>query len=187
MINLYESSLSSILPNYLKTDHQVNAFCYAIDNQIKKLLDKCKSLEIWSNLPDADEELLDYLAAELRTQYYTPNLNTEVKRNLVANTLIWYQKAGTVAAVEELVSALFGEGTISEWHDYDGLPHHFKIITTNPEITGDLLEKFNSVISQIKRITAILDAVEIAFSATIKTYYGFALHIHDSITVRQEV
>ncbi|MGB8452720.1 MAG: phage tail protein [Anaerocolumna sp.] len=185
MTNLYESELVSILPDYLKKDNHVKAFCYAVDKQVKKMLDKCKSLEIWSNLPEADEILLDYLAVELRTQYYSPDLNIEVKRNLITNTLIWYQKAGTVAAVNELVTAVFG-GKVSEWYEYDGLPHHFKIVTDNPNINGDSLQEFNNIISMLKRKTAILDTIEIALSAAMNTYNGFSLHTGDYITLRQE-
>ena len=185
MISLYESELVSILPDYLKKDNHVKAFCYAVDKQVKKILDRCKSLEIWSNLPEVDETLLDYLAAELRTQYYSTDLSVDVKRNLIANTLIWYQKAGTVAAVDELVSAVFG-GEVSEWYEYGGDPHHFKIVTDNPNITGDSLQEFGDVISMIKRKTAILDSVEIALSAYMNIYYGFSLQTGDYITLRQE-
>ncbi|WMJ88854.1 phage tail protein I [Anaerocolumna sp. MB42-C2] len=186
MIDLYESKLVDIVPPHTKCDPKVQAFCYAVDKQVQKILNRCKKIAIWSNLMEVDESLLDYLAAELRTQYYSTSLSVEIKRELVANTLIWYQKAGTVAAVEELVTTLFGEGKVNEWYDYDGSPHHFKIITSNPNITGDTIQEFRTVISQIKRKTAILDTVEIALSAVMNTYYGFFLHTGESITFRQE-
>lgn len=186
MISLYDSKLIRILPENLKTDHQVQAFCYALDKQIKKILDRCKKIEIWSNLTEVDESLLDYLAEELRTQYYSTDLTVEVKRQLVANTLIWYQKAGTVAAIEELITALFGEGSVKEWYEYEGVPHHFKISTSNPAITGDALQQFNDIISQIKRKTAKLDTVEINLSAIMNQYYGFRLHTGTYHTYRQE-
>lgn len=186
MINLYDSQLIQILPEFLKNDAYIKALGYALDKQVRKLLDKCKMIEIWSNLNDADEKILDYLATELRTQYYSSNLDVETKRKLVANTFMWYKKAGTKTAVEELVSILFGEGEVKEWHEYGGSPHHFKIITSNPNITDDTIDKMNNVIGQIKRKTARLDSVEINLSATMEMFQGFALHTGTYITLRQE-
>ncbi len=186
MISLYESKLESILPGYFKNEIYAQAFCHAVDKQVQKILDRCKKIGIWSNLAEADESILDYLSAELRTQYYTNDLEVEVKRNLIANTLVWYQKAGTIKAIEELITAIFGEGQVHEWHEYEGKPHHFKISTPNPNITGDTLEEFNNIISRIKRKTAILDVVEISLNATMNTYYGFTIHIGDFISLKQE-
>lgn len=186
MINLYESELNKILPDFLKADVRVQAFCYAFDNQIKKILDRCKKIEIWSNLNNVDESLLDYLAAELRTQYYEKDLEVSVKRKLIANTLIWYQKAGTVSAVEELITVVFGEGKTEEWYEYNGEPHHFKILTGNPLISSNDLQKFNEIIEKVKRKTAILDAIEIVLTANMNTYYGFSLQTGSKIMLRQE-
>lgn len=186
MINLYDSHLLDILPIHLKSDAHAQAFCYAVDNQVKKLLDRSKKIAIWSDLSNVDETLLDYLAVELRTQYYSPDLEVSVKRKLIENTLIWYEKAGTVFALEELITSVFGEGQEVEWYEYGGNPYHFKIVTTNPNITGDAIQLFDSIIEQIKRKTAVLDAVEIALNATMNTYYGFAIHIGDFIFLRQE-
>lgn len=186
MISLYESELHQLLPEYLKKDLYVQAFSYAIDKQIRKLLERCKRIQIWSNLNEVDEYLLDYLAVELRTQYYSTELDAEIKRKLVSNTLLWYQKAGTVAAVEELVRVLFGEGSVKEWYEYEGLPHHFQISTTNPNITGDILYQMNFIIEQIKRKTAKLDTVEISLSAIMNAYYGFKMHTGTYVTLRQE-
>lgn len=167
MINLYESEIIDILPDNLKNDMHIQAFCYAFDKQARKILDRSKQLEIWSNLCDVDENLLDYLAAELRTQYYSSDLDIDVKRKLIANTLIWYQKAGTVAAVQELVETLFEEGKIVEWYNYEGCPHHFKVKAVNPLINDSTLKEFYNIIKQVKRKTAILDSFELFYNALI--------------------
>lgn len=186
MTNLYDSSLKSILPKYLKEDKESQAFCYALDTQVKKLLDTCKKCEIWSDLMSVDEMLLNYLAMELRTQYYSSDLNTDIKRKLVSNTLKWYQKAGTVAAVEELITAVFGGGETKEWYEYGGAPHHFRAITSNPFISHDDIQQFNEIIRYIKRKTAIMDTIEIVLTATMNMHCDFKLQTGTYITVRQE-
>lgn len=161
MISLYDSELFQVLPNNLKKDIKVQCYCYALDNQVKKILDRTKKINIWSDLENADESLLDYLATELRTQYYTPSLEVSVKRKLIANTLVWYLKAGTKAALEELMTTAFGEGEVKEWYEYDGEPHHFKIITENSSTVDTNAAIFLNMLDSIKRKTAILDSIEI--------------------------
>lgn len=161
MINLYDSELIKLLPNNLKSDYKVQAYCYAIDNQIKKLLDRTKKINIWSNLENVDEDLLDYLAAELRTQYYSTTLDVKTKRKLISNTLVWYLKAGTKAALEELMTTAFGQGEIKEWYEYGGEPHHFKIITENSSTVDVNAALFLNMLDSIKRKTAVLDTIEI--------------------------
>ncbi|WOO34958.1 phage tail protein I [Anaerocolumna sp. AGMB13020] len=186
MISLHDSYLESVLPNFLKQDKEAKAFCYALDRQVKKLLNRAAVLAIWYDVQNVDESLLDYLAIELRTQYYSVDLEVTVKRQLIANTLIWYQKAGTVAVVDELISTVFGSGKIQEWHSYNGDPHHFKVQTSNPLITSEDIQKFNDIIKNIKRKTAILDTIDIVLTATMKTYYGFKLQTGTVVRLKQE-
>lgn len=186
MTNLYESELINILPDYIKQDYSAKAFCYAVDKQLKKLLDYTENIRIWYNLTNAYEGILDTLAAELRTQYYAGDLDINIKRKLIANTIMWYQKAGTVAAVEELIRTVFDSGTAQEWYTYGGQPHHFKVKTSNPNITTDDLQKFNEIIKNVKRKTAVLDSVEIILEATMNTYYGFKLEVVSYISMKQK-
>lgn len=186
MISLYDSSLESVLPNFLKQNNEVKAFCYALDRQVKKLLTRAAVLTIWYDLQNVDESLLDYLAIELRTQYYATDLEITMKRQLIANTLIWYQKAGTIAAIDELISIVFGSGKTQEWYTYNGNPHHFKVQTSNPIVTEEDLQKFNEIIRNIKRRTATLDTVEIVLTATMNTYYGFMLQTGSYVNLKQE-
>lgn len=187
MINLYESELRSILPNYLKTDVKAQAFCYAVDRQIQKILDICLKLGIWSDINNVDAGLIDYLANELRTQYYDIELSESIKRQLVSNTMIWYQKAGTVKAVEELITAVLGAGEIMEWYQYNGQPHHYKVRSPNIAINEDNIHEFNNMVEKIKRKTAVLDIIEITMDASMDDIYGFTVSTGDFITINQEV
>lgn len=187
MINLYESELKQIYPNDLKKDLKAQAFGFAFDNQIKKIIECCSKLVIWSDLKNIDVSLLDYMANELRTQYYDGDLDESIKRQLVSNTLLWYKKAGTVRAVEELITTVMGSGEVKDWHQYDGQPHHYKVRTPNITITEDDIRWFNDMIQRIKRKTAVLDAIEITLESSIDDIYGFTMHTGDFITIKQEV
>lgn len=185
MINIYDSQLKDIIPGNIKTDPKVQAFCYAFDQQIKKMIDITKKIEIWSNLSNVDEKLLDHLAVELRTQYYSTSLPIEVKRDLIKNTLSWYERSGTVAAVEELMTTAFGEGSIKEWHEYDGRPHYFKIITENSSTVDANSAVFLSMLDAIKRKTAKLESIEVISEGLLNLKIGVFTCEHTRNIIRE--
>ena len=112
MINLYDSQISDVLPICIKNLPEVQSISYAISNMNKRLIDFSKKIALYNSIDLLDDCILDILAVELRTQYYDEDLDIEVKRKLIKNTLIWYMKAGTPSAVEELVKSVFGTGEV---------------------------------------------------------------------------
>ena len=72
-----------------------------------------------------------------------------VKRQLIAETLVFYTQMGTPAAVNRIIRTIFETGYISEWWEYGGKPHHFKAHTTNPHITQANVEEFRRALSSV--------------------------------------
>lgn len=174
MSNLYESELYDIIPNNFKAV-EVEAFCYALDKQVVKLLDCTEKLNLYGNLLEADESLLDYLAVELRTQYYDVNLDIDTKRQLLYNTFRWYKMSGTVSAVRDMLYTIFGTACdIEEWFEYNGEPSTFKI-TTDEVLTLENMSKFVDVIDKVKDVTARIEGFNKIENFSSKTYVGMAI------------
>lgn len=152
MIKLKNGELSDISP--FAGDPQNDAFSYAIKKMMQFILEKADSTRTYSIVQNLPDDVLDTLAVELRTMYYEETMDIETKRNIIQNTLAWYSKAGTPAAVEELVSAVFGQGKVVEWFDFkDGprIPGTFDI-ETNAPATPDILEVLSTVIDRVKNV-----------------------------------
>ena len=149
MIKLKDSQIAQILPDVLAEQSEVKALSYAINKAIQRLLEYCGHISVFAMIDTATDEVLDLLAVELNTQYYDTSLPIENKRELIKGTMVWYMTAGTASAVEELVSATFGEGVVSEWYEYGDDPYYFKI-ATNAQITPDIVDKFTSIIQRVK-------------------------------------
>lgn len=182
MIKLYDSQITDILPNNLK-DYDAQALSYAISNQIKKIMDYSKLICTSACIDLLPADILDLMALEYNTQYYDQALPIEVKRVLIKNTLKWYERAGTPAAVEELVTAVFGYGAEKEWYEYGGEPGHFKLQATNQSINGEKQQLFLKLLDSIKRKSAWLDEVEIItdgemtlniFTGSVETSFEFS-------------
>lgn len=160
MTNFEDSEIAQILPSNLKYDNNVQAISYAIKNALNKAIHYSKLISVYATIDNLPEQILDLIAVESRTQYYDENFKIETKREILKNTLIWYYKAGTSSAVEELVAIVFGEGEVKEWFEYDGDPYYFKI-KTNATSTPDIDAFFSEMIHRVKNTRSHLEAIEI--------------------------
>lgn len=113
---------------------------------------------VYHFIDSAPESVLDLLAVELRSLYYSDTLSINKKREIVKNTLRWHAQAGTPGAVAEMIKIVFGEGEVVEWPDFDEPPYTpgtFDIVT-NARLTPDILEYFISIIDRVKNVRSHL-------------------------------
>ena len=161
MIELKGSRFTQILPENLSSQTRTQALAYAVGRQVDKLLVLADRMVIWADLDRVPEQLLDCLAVELRTPAYSQDYPMEVKRTLVRESLLFYARMGTPAAVDRLIQSIFGSGQIQEWFEYGGEPHHFRATVGAEEvtITPEALEELRRVLASVKRLSSWLDSI----------------------------
>lgn len=189
MIKLYDSEIIDILPSHFRNDPDVQAMSYALKRMNQKILDDTKKIGVYCAIENLDEAILDLLAIELRTHYYNMTLPIKIKREIIKNTLKWYSKAGTPAAIEELVTIVFGAGKVKEWFEYDGEPSYFKVEVTNIEVDEEKNKEFKRLLNQAKRISAHLDAINYKFEDVIRNliYYKNTIQIKSEFYPRANI
>lgn len=160
MISYYDGQLTDILPGNIAGRPEVQALSYALQQACRLLCRYSQRVCIYASLDSQPEEVIDLLAAELRTQYYQGALDIDAKRRLVKNTLIWHMGAGTPEAVEELVAAVFGEGRVKEWFEYGDEPYYFKI-ETSALLEPEMHRLFATMVRQVKNTRSHLRAVDV--------------------------
>lgn len=152
MIKLSEGELLDMLPSQLKNDTDMICLSHALRLAVDELL-KYERYTMTQNFVEIlPEHILDVMAVELRSPYYRQDMDIEVKRGIIKNTLIWHTKAGTSSAVSEMIGVLFGEGEVVEWYNFDEgekTPGTFDIIT-GARMTEDIVEFFMQVIERVK-------------------------------------
>lgn len=176
MINLFDSNITDIMPEYFAYDPKVQALGYALQRANKRLIDYCENIGLYSVIDTLPEEMVDALAVDLDTQYYDTTLDLQAKRDLVKGTLAWYEKAGTPQAISELIAAVFGEGEVKEWFEYGGSPYYFKIVTS-AQLTPDIDSEFTKIIKKVKNARSHVEAIEINRQITQTTYIGIGRNI----------
>lgn len=178
--NLRDLDVKKLLPNSLHKDKFTIALLRAFYEEVLSILDKTEE-----NLLSFPDSLLDLLAFEKHVDFYDPSLPIEQKRQLIDRSRFFHRQKGTPAAVEDLIITLFGEGKVVEWFEYDGQPYHFKVVTNNRSVTQEKAQEFIKALNSVKRLTAILDKVELTQTEDMNIYFAGVLHTGDQITIRQ--
>ena len=176
MIKLPEGELRDYLPATMKNDVDMICLSYAIRKETEQLVKYRKAAMIYHFIDSVPEPILDLLAVELRSLYYSDALPVETKRNIVKNTLRWHMQAGTPGAVKEMVKIIFGEGEVVEWPDFDDPPYTpgtFDIVT-NARLTPDILDYFTSVIGRVKNARSHLRKISIERKCLLQVHAGTA-------------
>ena len=86
MIKFYEGELADLWPD--QKSPEFLALSYALKNAIILLKEKADKTKCYSDIDKLDEGVLDYLAVELRTLYYSQDLPIEQKREIIKKTML---------------------------------------------------------------------------------------------------
>lgn len=152
MIKLPEGELIDYLPSTMKNDVDMICLSYAIQKATERLLKYQKQTMIYHSIDILPEKILDTLAVELRSPYYSDSMTIEIKRDIIKNTLRWYAKAGTPGAVSEMIEVVFGEGKVIEWPNFDEPPYTpgtFDIVTSG-QLTPEVADYLFGIIDHVK-------------------------------------
>lgn len=173
MVELKGSRFTALLPYNLTSQPETQALAYAFSRQIDKLLEYAAGAQVLCGIDNMPAEVLDYLAAELRTPNYDAGYELEVKRQLVKNTLLMHYCAGTPKAVNLMIQVIFGAGQMQEWFECDEEPHYFRA-TGNTDSTIDGTEKARLIaaVNSVKRLSSWMEGV-----ATVKTTADTTVYI----------
>ncbi len=182
MISYYDGQLADIFPSNISMSEEVQALSYALQQATQLLYRYSQRLYIYDNLDRQPEEVIDLLASELRTQYYRSDMELETKRRLVKNTLIWYMSAGTPAAVEELVTNVFGSGDVQEWFEYGGKPYCF-LVSTDVHMDPESMAEFSRMIRKVKNTRSHLEALEFRRNLRQQLYSGSACIVRSEVEI----
>ncbi len=158
MVSYFDGQVTDILPENIVKKPEVQALSHALQQGCRLLYKYSQRLYIYSGLDEQPEEVIDLMAAELRTQYYGVNLDIEKKKQLVRNTLNWYMAAGTPEAIEGLLLTVFGWGRIEEWFEYNGRPFYFRPVIGIEAGQGEV-NIFLKYLKLVKNARSWLDAI----------------------------
>lgn len=186
MVNIQSASLLDLLPYNLRADPTVAAAALAIDGELQAVSGLIDPLVYFARLDNLTEEETDELAWQFHVDFYDPTLPLPQRRELVKNSYRWHRIKGTPSAVEELMTAIFGDGIVEEWYEYGGQPYYFRVITSNFSATTEHAQRFLSLVQSVKNARSWLDGVIIRLVEITPVYWGTAIYVTEKLQVTQE-
>ena len=147
----------SLPPNFQTTENK--ALGYAVDQQMKKLMQFIHKVSVWSDLDNVDPKYYDYLAASIRAPFYSSEYDNDTKLAILKKALQTYMFAGTMLAEEQMLSNIFSDAKFVPFWEYGGEPYHFKIKVPF-EPSEAMIAQFLTVLKRVKSQRSILDGME---------------------------
>ena len=158
-MKLSELDLMEFLPAWMRTDENAKALAYAVEHQLQRLISQFKSLVIYASIDTQSDAILDELGWQFNIPEYSSSLPLETKRKLVQSAILTHKQRGTVAAVERVVTDIFGDGYVEEWFQYGGEPYHFRVHTSNVSAGDQEAAYFESVVGSTQNVRSYLESV----------------------------
>lgn len=166
------STFLSLPPNLqtIKND----CFGYALDRQMAKMHKIAKQITVWSDLDSVDPKYYDFLAMTIRAPYYKSEYSGELKLGLIKSALLTRRYAGTMKAIEELISHTFPNAIFVPWYEYDGKPYHFKITIKEEMLIEDAMKLFEEMLQRTKAARSIIEAISVTHRIDQQLFAGCA-------------
>lgn len=182
-MRLGDLEIARLLPTWMRSDAADLALASGVDSVVRAAAPEVAVLSVWDCLDRLPEPYLDELAWALGVAWYDRSAPVETKVDLVRKSDLVHRSLGTVAAVESVVSSYFGVGRVMEWCDYDGLPHHFKVFTTDPSAVGENLGRFLEMLRKVKRLSSVFDGIMIGLTGEQRARVGVATRVTSRETI----
>lgn len=159
-MRISELDFVRLLPAFMRDDEAVLALSKAVDTLMGEPGKRVSALRTWDKIDELNEAELDELAWELAIDWYdSTGMGLEEKRETIKLAQQIKRKRGTKWAVEQLITAYFGEGYVAEWFERDGDPYTFVALTPNTDITDEKLAKFTEAVNAAKNARSHLAGV----------------------------
>lgn len=159
MTDIYSVSLLDLMPDSLKQDPIVVAMVKALDVEWMATAQEIKKAILYENLELLSDDILDVIAVENHVDFYDTTLPKEKKYGIIRNSDAIHRYKGTPYAIEQIASIIFENSTVSEWFDYDGEPHHFRVETEQVFFEDGELTRFNQLVESVKRKSSWFDGI----------------------------
>lgn len=177
MIKFKDGEMLDLVPPHFKEQPDWIAFSYALKMAMQKLIAFSETTRMYAAVDFQPENILDYMALELRSPYYEESADVETKRTIIKKTISWYMKAGTKASVEELVETILGDGKVVEWMDFAGGPGTPGVfdIETGSFLVADIYDRLSKIIERQKDLTSHLRRILVKRDGEINLFVGMAI------------
>jgi len=157
-MKLSEVSLMDIIPSNMRDDINIKGFARAFDYVKEQVLNKSRLCDLFNNLDLLTGDQLNEVAKAADIPWYDTSKSLDNRRQILANYMDVYHKAGTVDALEMALSNVFDSAQVIEWYEDGGDPFTFSVYVSGT-ISEDMVNAAVRTMSRIKPVEAVLDEI----------------------------
>lgn len=159
-MRISELDFIRLLPAFMRDDEAAIALSKAVNKLIGEPAKRIQTIRTWDKIDELTEPECDELAWELDVDWYdSGGMSLEEKRATLKLAQQIKRKRGTKWAVEQLITAYFGEGYVMEWYEMYGTPYTFAALTTNEHTDAASFEKFMEAVIAAKNARSHITGV----------------------------
>ena len=139
--SLRDARITDALPRVVSTQEWVKALALALSEVHKTTLNFADKSQIYTEIDNASEPVLDALAVNWKIDWYDTTYSLDKKRRIVKTAMDVRRLMGTAQATRTQADAIYPGTMLEEWFEYGGEAGYFRL---SIDITGSAEE--NSVI-----------------------------------------
>lgn len=159
-MKISELDFVRLLPAFMRDDEAAIALSKAVDKLMGEPGKRLSTIRTWDKIDELNEAECDEMAWELDIDWYdSTGMGLEEKRETIKLAQQIKRKRGTKWAVEQLITAYFGEGYVVEWYERGEAPYTFIALTHNTQITEETISRFTKAVNAAKNTRSHLSGV----------------------------
>lgn len=174
-MQLKDVDLIKLCPAFMREDKSNKILADGISNIFQEWAENLDRLIVINQIDNLLEVELDQLARDRNIFWYDFSADISVKRALIKNAKIVFNRLGTVWAVESVMNDYLPKTELQEWFDYDGEPGYFRIVTNNTAILKTDIETFLNILEKIKRRSVWLEQIMLRLEQKLSFYPGWGI------------
>ena len=174
-MNLKDVDLIKLCPSFMHEDKANQILAEGISNVFRVWSNDMDRLPVINQLDKLKVTELDQLAKDKNIFWYDYNASISVKRALIKNAKLVFNRLGTVWAVESVMNDYMPGTELQEWFNYNGEPGYFRIVTTNTSVLKTDIQTFLNILSQIKRKSVWLEHIMLRLEQYLVFYPGWGI------------
>lgn len=158
-MKLNDFDLTKMLPSFMAKDKFDLALAKGVSNFFQRQSIDSERVIIVGQTDHLNEAELDQIAIDNNIFWYSNSASIDIKRKLIKDAPLVFNKLGTVWAVEKVINSYLEDTELQEWFDYNGDPGYFRLVTNNSKILTQDLDVFLNILTKIKRRSQWLEDI----------------------------
>jgi phage tail P2-like protein len=175
-MKLADIDLTKLLPQFMKNDPYDKLLAEALSNEYTQTSQDLDRIIIVGRVDKLNEAELDQIAHDSNIFWYSEKADIAIKRNIIKNAPLVFNRLGTVYAVEKVMSDYLKDAELLEWWEYNSASrNHFSFRTTDIGILRTDIEEFLWILEKVKRKSQWLEAIILQLKVQGNLYPGIAV------------